>query len=403
MPRSSRTRAKNKNQPVEAGQQTQGSAGQDSGTAPRREPRVLLVDPDPASAAVIEACANHGSPWRGLRARDAAEARTMLAERGPIDLLVVAADIAGGALGLVREVTTGKRVIEAVVIASEPSAALAVDAMRAGACDLLEKPLDFEDTNRRLREALARQDKSKAPIRRVRRLRRLCKKLNQARLDVSEQVDILCNDLVTAYQELADQMQQVVQGSEYGALVKHELDLEQALRTTLEFLVQKAGPTNAAIFLPATMDEYSLGGYVNYDCPGDSADMLLDHLADVVAPHLTDCDEVLHFKTDRQLEDWIGDDAAYLAESELVTFAARHDDETLAVIVLFRDQGQPFDRVVLDACASVGPILGEALARIIRIHHRHMPDLLGEDDSSGTGDDGFDGLSFDGDDDSIPF
>jgi FixJ family two-component response regulator len=394
--RSSKIRADQK-QPVEAGQTPDAS---------RREPRVLLVDADARSAAAIEACANNGSPLRAFTARTLADARRQLQQRGPIDLLVVSREQSDGeALAFVREVAAGPKLVQSIVIAEAMDTAFAIDAMRAGACDLLPKPLDLEDTNRRLREALTRQDKSKASVRRVRRLRKLCKKLSRDRQEVSQQVDILCNDLVTAYQELADQMQQVVQGSEYGALVKHELDLEQALRTTLEFLVQKAGPTNAAIFLPATMDEYSLGGYVNFDCPGDTADMLLDHLADVVAPKLTDRDELEHIQTDQQMEAWIGDDAAYLAESELVAFSARHDDETLAVIALFRDQSQPFDRVVLDACASVGPILGEALARIIRVHHRHMPDLLPDDEigeDGGSHDEGFDGLSFD-DDDSIPF
>ncbi len=395
VPRSSKTRA-NQAQPVDAGNLK---------PAPRREPRVLLIDADAASAKVLEACAMHGSPLRAYHARTIDDARALM-QRGPIDLLVVdRASAQGDALGFVREMAGGRRCVQSIVIAEQLDTAFAVEAMRAGACDLLPKPLDLEDTNRRVREALARQDKSKAPIRRVRRLRKLCKKLNQDREKVSQQVDILCNDLVTAYQELAEQMQQVVQSSEYGALVKHELDLEQALRTTLEFLVQKAGPTNAAIFLPATMDEYSLGGYVNYDCPGDTADMLLDHLADVVAPKLTDRDELEHIQSDQQMEAWIGDDAAYLAESELIAFSARHDDETLAVIALFRDQSQPFDRVVLDACASVGPILGEALARIIRVHHRHLPDLMAEDEygADDAEDDGFDGLTFDADDDSIPF
>lgn len=392
MSRSSKIRADQK-RPAEAGQ-TPGAS--------RREPRVLLVDADGHSAATMEACATHGAPLRAFTARTLADARKQLQQRGPIDLLVVSREQPDGdALAFVREVASGPKLVQSVVIAADADAAFAIDAMRAGACDLLPKPLDLEETNRRLREALARQDKSKVTVRRVRRLRKLCRKLSRDRDEVSQQVDILCNDLVTAYQELADQMQQVVQGSEYGALVKHELDLEQALRTTLEFLVQKAGPTNAAIFLPATMDEYSLGGYVNFDCPGDTTDMLLDHLADVVAPKMTHRDGLEHIQSDPQMEAWIGDDAAYLAESELIAFSARHDDETLAVVALFRDQSQPFDRVVLDACASVGPILGEALARIIRVHHRHIPDLL-PDDGLGDGEHEFPD-DFDADDDSIPF
>lgn len=345
-----------------------------------REPRVLLVDPDTRSRKTLEACALQGDPMSIHHADSLVQARAQLkAER--YDLALVAQTLRDGdGMALIAELAQSKKLIQSIVLADAPDAGLAVQAMRLGACDLLLRPMDMEETNQRIRAALTRHNRSKAPMRRVRRLRKLCKKLNQDRLDVSAQVDVLCNDLVTAYQELADQMQQVVQGSEFGALIKNELDLEASLRTTLEFIVQKAGPCNAAIFLPATMDEYSLGGYVNYDCPGDSVDMLLDHLADVVAPKLTDREDVAHITSNEQMHTWIGDDAYYLADSEVIAFAARHDGETLAVLALFRDQAQPFDRAVLDACAGVGPQLGEALAKIIRVHHRHLP-FEDEDDT----------------------
>ena len=40
--------------------------------------------------------------------------------------------------------------------------------------------------------------------------------------------------------------------AEFGAVMNDELDLEHLLRKTLEFLLGKVGPTNAAIFLPGT-------------------------------------------------------------------------------------------------------------------------------------------------------
>ena len=33
-----------------------------------------------------------------------------------------------------------------------------------------------------------------------------------------------------------------------------------------------------------------------------------------------------------------------------------------------------------ETCAAVGPMLGEALARLIRVHHRRMPDSLYDED-----------------------
>lgn len=112
----------------------------------------------------------------------------------------------------------------------------------------------------------------------------MCRRLNTAREQVSQQVDTLCSDLVNAYQELADHMNQVTTATEFKGLIRNELDIESLLRTTLEFVLSRSGPTNAAIFLPTTSGDYSLGAYVNYDCPKETVDVLLDHLANVVAP-----------------------------------------------------------------------------------------------------------------------
>ena len=40
--------------------------------------------------------------------------------------------------------------------------------------------------------------------------------------------------------------------TEFGGLIRQELDIESLLRTTLEFVLGRCGPTNAAVFLPTT-------------------------------------------------------------------------------------------------------------------------------------------------------
>ena len=254
---------------------------------PRKVVRALLVGADPGLGPVIETCAPNGEVVQLVHARSLTEARAQLTEKS-VDLAVINPNLPDGSgLDLADELNKSRRIVATVLIGDTPDLESAMRAIRVGASDYIVHPINLEDVNQRLRQALAKQRKSRDQAQRVRRLRRLCKKLNQARADVSKQVDILCNDLVTAYQELAGQMQQVVQASEFGAVIRDELDLEQLLRKTLEHLVEKAGPTNAAVFLPSSMDEYTLGGYVNYDCTPESADMLLQHLADVVAPKIS--------------------------------------------------------------------------------------------------------------------
>ena len=243
----------------------------------------------------------------------------------------------GNGLDLAGELNNSRRKTATVMVGDEPGLDAAMGAIRAGVSTSWSAHWISKTPNERVRKVIRKQRKNRDQAQRVRRLRRLCKKLNQARVDVSKQVDILCNDLVTAYQELAGQMQQVVQASEYGAVIRDELDLEKLLRKTLEHLVEKAGPTNAAVFLPSSMDEYTLGGYVNYDCSPDSADMLLQHLADVVAPKVSHRDDLVHVTDNPSLAHMLGGDAAYLVDSHMLTFSCRSGDESLAVITLFRD------------------------------------------------------------------
>jgi hypothetical protein len=168
-------------------------------------------------------------------------------------------------------------------------------------------------------------------------------------------------------------MNQVVQTREFVALIRQELDLEQLIRKVLQYLLDKAGPTNAALFLPTGDAEFALGGYVNYDVSGGSTETVLQHLADVVAPRIAASETLIHVKDNAALKEWLGDDAAYLADSEVVAFACRHNAESMAVLVLFRDAAQGFDPSMVETCRAIAPTLGNYLARVVRIHHRHLP------------------------------
>lgn len=96
-------------------------------------------------------------------------------------------------------------------------------------------------------------------------------------------------------------MQHVMHTSEFSAQARDELDLERLVRKTLEFVLVKAGPTNATLFLPASMEEFTVGGYINYDTSSGSAELLLDHLADVVAPALAQHQQPVHVSANDEL------------------------------------------------------------------------------------------------------
>ncbi|MEO0587173.1 MAG: response regulator [Planctomycetota bacterium] len=402
-------------------------------TQPSGPYRVLVVDPDRALHALVASAAPDPNRTEIIAAASPAAAAELL-ETGAVDLAVIDSDLPDNAgLDFAQQLKRDRRTTHTVLVTHKPSIDAAVAAIRAGATDFIVKPQDPAEFADRLRDAITKQSADQRHADRVTRLRKLCHKLNDARLDVSRQVDVLCHDLVDAYQELATQLHQVaenqstpadaappvtpdtiepigdaddiaptaadfeafdpdnpaatpvcmptptpvapdVASAAFRQLTADELDLEQIIRRTLEFTMQQAGPTNAAIFLPSSMDEFSLAGYVNYDCSRDAADLLLQHLADVMAPKVVDAEGLVHLTTDDGLRDWLGEDAAWLEGSHMVALPCEADEEALAVIVLFRGDEEPFEDEVIDVFGAIGPELGQALARVIRIHHRHLPD-----------------------------
>ena len=121
-----------------------------------------------------------------------------------------------------------------------------------------------------------------------------------------------------------------------------EVTMGAAAPDPLEFVLARSGPTNAAVFLPTTSGDYSLGAYVNYDCPKETVDMLLDHIANTVAPRFEKSPEIIQLADARKLDDFAGGDAAWLGESGVIGFACRHESEVLAIVMLFRDRLSPF-------------------------------------------------------------
>ncbi len=188
-------------------------------------------------------------------------------------------------------------------------------------------------------------------------------------------------------------MSQVSVANEFEGLIRHELDIEALLRSTLEFLLARTGPTNAAVFLPTTSGDYSLGAYVNYDCPKDTCDLLLDHMASAVAPKFENQLEMAHIVGTTNLERRLGEHAAWIGDSALAAIACRHGHETLAIMTLFRDRRTPFSPVLLEQVRAISELFAAQLARVIHIHHRHLPKekwgMLGD----APADDGYDDLA----------
>lgn len=264
-----------------------------------------------------------------------------------------------------------------VVVLERPELNDAIAAMQAGAADLIPAETGDAEIFRRVLAAAGRSTTAKERWaqreQRAERLKRLCRGLNHSRHELSRQVSNLCENLAGAYRELAEQMSLVTMGSEFNSLIRQELDLESLLRVGVEYLLGKSGPTNAAVFLPATTGDYSLGAYVNYDCPKDSAEVLMDQLAASVAPRVDGETGVLVMNTEEELRAHLGDGAEWLEGMSVLTATCRHENESLAVITLFRPRSAPFSAEVSQRCGLMAGLFAKQLSRVIHIHHRHLP------------------------------
>lgn len=249
-----------------------------------------------------------------------------------------------------------------------PDTAIAAD---CGVFDILTTPVDLTEFATRVDAALSPVQESREE--RIARLRKLCAQLEPGGNETAQQVQTLCHELVAAYQDMTEEIDHVTLTTEFRTLLQQELDVEDVLRTALEYLLTKTAPTNAAVFLPDADQRYGLAAYVNYDCPRESVTVLLDHLALVVCPHMAQEPEIIVFNDTDEFADWIGPEMGFLVGCEVVAFSCLKDGECLAVVILFRSRNTPFEEEFAPILEIMREIFAEQLAHVLKIHHRATP------------------------------
>ncbi|MBS0190356.1 MAG: hypothetical protein U0573_05555 [Phycisphaerales bacterium] len=209
--------------------------------------------------------------------------------------------------------------------------------------------------------------------RREKRLLGLCRRLNDSRKELSRELTRLCSDMTRSYAELAGRIDTVAIAGEFTGLVRQELELEGLMRTSLEFLLAKLGSMNAALFLPSSSGDWSLGAYVNYDRARDSAEMMLDHLADTAPHRIAQAGFCMKLDTPEEVAQALPGAAEWLGECAVLGSPAEHEGETLACLLFFRDRETPFPEHAKETMEAIARILASQLARVIKVHHRHLP------------------------------
>ncbi|MDG2423398.1 MAG: hypothetical protein P8M22_05410 [Phycisphaerales bacterium] len=297
------------------------------------------------------------------------EARSMIEAHDAIDAMLI--DGTKGdreSLSLIREAQSLRPWLRAMVWSGSLDPTLTVDAIRDGASDFLVLPADADRLVARLDQILDRVRAARENEKRMNNLLDTCRQLTESRDEMSEQVDVLCNDLASAYRSMRDQMSDAVLVSEFKTLISQELDVEDMLRTALEYMLRRLGPTNAVVYLPEASDRFGIGAYVNYDMTDQDPLPLYRALGETLCKSLKDESGLVRFEDGEEWARANQIEAEILHGAELIAFACRYRGETLAIMTFFRST--PFEDSTAGMLDSLRTELGEQLGRIVRIHRR---------------------------------
>jgi hypothetical protein len=258
---------------------------------------------------------------------------------------------------------------------------LTVSAIRDGASDYLVLPADYERLESRLDHLLERVSTARDSEQKMSSLLDTCRELSASRDEMSEQVDVLCGDLASAYRSMRDQMSDAVIVSEFNTLISQELDVEDMLRTALEYMLRRLGPTNAVVYLPESPGRFGIGAYVNYDMTDRDPMPLYKALGNSICDSLRDEHSLVRYEDGGAWARSNQIETELLDNSEIIAFACRARGETLAILTFFRDASSPFEDSIAGMLDSLRDALGAQLGRIVRIHRRGRDEWPVENDA----------------------
>ncbi len=328
------------------------------------KPRVLIVDDEADILSIISTAFGKENPFRLIQARSLGEAQRIL-ETQPVELLVTDVHLPDGdgttLLPLLRREQPNAN---AIVISGSPSVDGAIAALRHGAVDFLKKPFTMKELSERVERALKHQALAMKNEKRIDKLRHAVKRLNEARKVVTKKVDLLCNDLITAYGELSRQLDVVRTQEGYKNFLGDMKDLEQLLCHTMDYIMRQMGYCNIAIWLAGDKPaEFQLGAYMKFTIAGEEG--LTDAMKNGIVKYV-DKEAFVRLSGDEAQENLTPAELDYLADQDILATNCTYLGETLAVVVLFRDANKGFVDADLATLKSISPLFALTLASVVR-------------------------------------
>jgi len=340
-------------------------------------PRILVVDDERDLRELVGDVVGGAISCDILTAKTLNEARQILAKTN-VELLVTDVKLPDGdGTSLLSSLRKSQPQASAIVITGEPSMDGAIDAIREGAVDFLPKPFTADHLIKRVNKALALQVIAAKTARRLDKLRDAVKRLNQARRVVSKKVDLLCNDLITAYGELSKQLDTVRTQEGFRKLLSEAKDLEQMLCHAMDWLLRQMGYSNVAIWLAGDDAEYQLGAYMKYTIPGDPP--LTEALKNGLLRKVN-ADGFIHLSAEEAHEKISAAEKAFIDGQTVLGITCTYLGEVLASVIMFRDGKTPFSDDDAEALKAISPLFGTALATMV--HDGDESDEEGDDNGT---------------------
>jgi len=326
-------------------------------------PRVLVVDDEPQLLEVIRDVAGAGIDCRISTASSIDEAKKCLIVQS-VDLLIVDIHLPDGdGTSLIELHKKHNPTGGTIIMTGEPSMDRAITAIRRGAQDFLPKPFNSDVLLERMRKVLNQRTLLEKQGQRIERLRDAVRRLNKARRTVTKKVDLLCNDLISAYGDLSKQFDQVRVQESFRNCLNESHDLEQMLCHAMDWLLRQVGYSNVAIWLATDAGEMQLGAYMKYTIPGEPN--IVDTLVKVVVPAVGE-NGLLRTTTDELADDLTEEEQENFAGQQFVGLNCTYLGESLATIVFFRDETSPFTDDDAATLRAISAIFAVSLATIVR-------------------------------------
>jgi DNA-binding response OmpR family regulator len=308
-------------------------------------------------------------------------------QSGDIDLMLLDACLEADALSLITESRTGCPWLRVIAWSREADSNATIEAIRLGASDYLHLPEALKELPARIGKAISQGLSHRRREQKLKRLMEACNTLRASKDEMSEQVDVLCSDLASAYRNIKDQMSTVEMTTEFRTLISQELDVEDMLRTTLEYILKKVGPTNGVVHLREAEGEYGIGAFVNYEWQDRNIMPSLEKLGELLCGPMQSEDSLMKFEDVESFARQDGVDPALFEDSEIVSFTCNRNGTCLAIVTLFRSSSTPFTDEMAGMLDAMRDILAEQLGRILRVYKRSISEWPVEsEDESDWGD-----------------